>query len=61
MESWTDWRRTGYPAITPLPVSVAVYDKIPRILFYPLSETSTNPNAPVRADMLQRVFWDTRQ
>ena len=61
MESWTDWRRTGYPAITPLPISTAVYDKIPRILFYPLSETSTNPNAPVRADMLQRVFWDTRQ
>ena len=61
MEPWTDWRRTGYPAITPLPISVAVYDKIPRILFYPLSEKSTNPNIPERADMLQRVFWDTRQ
>jgi len=60
MEPWTDWRRTGFPAITPLPVSIAVYDKIPRILFYPLSETSTNPNIPARTDMLQRVFWDTR-
>lgn len=60
MEPWNDWRRTGYPAITPLPISVAVYDKIPRVLIYPLSERSSNPNTPARADMLQRVFWDTR-
>lgn len=58
MEPWSDWRRTGYPAITPLPLSVAVYDKVPRILVYPLSETSSNPNTPARADLLQRVFWD---
>jgi len=60
MEPWNDWRRTGYPAITTLPISVAVYDKIPRVLIYPLSERSSNPNTPARADMLQRVFWDTR-
>jgi hypothetical protein len=60
MEPWTDWRRTGFPAITPLPISVAVYDKIPRVIIYPLSEKSTNPNVPTRIDMLQRVFWDTR-
>ncbi len=58
MEPWTDWRRTGYPAMQPLPISVAVYDQIPRSIVYPLSETSSNPNTPARADLLQRVFWD---
>lgn len=61
MEPWTDWRRTGFPNITPLPISVAALDKIPRTLMYPLSEKSTNPNSPDRPNMLQRVFWDTRQ
>ncbi len=60
MEPWNDWRRTGYPAIQPLPLSVAVYDKVPTILVYPLSETSSNPNTPARDNMLQRVFWDVR-
>ncbi|MFT4023147.1 MAG: SusD/RagB family nutrient-binding outer membrane lipoprotein [Flavihumibacter sp.] len=60
MENWTDWRRTGYPAITPLPISIAVYNEIPRTLVYPLSESSSNPNTPARTDMLSRVFWDTR-
>lgn len=61
MEPWTDWRRTGFPKITPLPISVAVYDQIPRTIIYPLSEKSSNPNVPDRTNMLQRVFWDTRQ
>jgi hypothetical protein len=61
MEPWTDWRRTGYPRINALPISVAVYDQIPRSIIYPLSETSANPNTPARNNMLQRVFWDTRQ
>lgn len=60
MEPWTDWRRTGYPSISPLPVSVAVYDEIPRSIIYPLSETNTNTGVPARPDLLQRVFWDTR-
>ncbi|MEO7315199.1 MAG: SusD/RagB family nutrient-binding outer membrane lipoprotein [Ginsengibacter sp.] len=60
MEPWNDWRRTGYPTIQPLPLSAAVYDKIPTILVYPLSETSSNPNTPARDNMLQRVFWDVR-
>lgn len=60
MEPWSDWRRTGYPNITPLPLSIAVYDKIPRTLVYPQFEQNSNPNVPVRANMLARVFWDTR-
>lgn len=58
MEPWNDWRRTGYPAIQPLPISVAVYNEIPRSIVYPLSETNSNPNTPKRTDLLQRVFWD---
>lgn len=61
MEPWNDWRRTGYPSIKPLPSSIAVYDEVPRILVYPLSESSTNPNTPKRDDMLQRVFWDVKK
>lgn len=61
MEPWNDWRRTGYPNLKALPISVAVYDQIPRILPYPLSEQSSNPNIPARKNMLDRVFWDTRQ
>lgn len=61
MEPWTDYRRTGYPAITPLSTPVAIYNEIPHTLLYPTGETSTNPNIPERTSMLDRVFWDTRQ
>jgi len=61
MEPWTDWRRTGYPAITPIPKPLAIYDEIPRSLFYPVSEVTSNPNINQKTSMLERVFWDTRQ
>ena len=57
MESWTDWRRTGYPVISP--VSNAVLGGIPRSLLIPQSEIDLNRNAPPqKANMLARVFWD---
>jgi len=57
MEPWTDFRRTGYPALTP--PSNAVISSVPRSLFYPQSEIDLNPNAPKqKADLLQKVFWD---
>ena len=61
MEPWTDWRRTGYPAIT-LP-SNAVTTFTPRSLYYPQSELDTNPNIPggkQKASLGLKVFWDTR-
>ncbi|MGB4774409.1 MAG: SusD/RagB family nutrient-binding outer membrane lipoprotein [Daejeonella sp.] len=58
MEPWSDWRRTGYPAI--IPPANAVTNFIPRSLFYPQSEIDTNPNVKQKADMSVRVFWDTR-
>jgi len=57
MEPWTDWRRTGYPAIQR--VGNAVISDIPRSLFYAQSEIDLNPNAPKqKGSMLERVFWD---
>jgi hypothetical protein len=58
LEPWTDWRRTGYPAITPVPTNIAVINYIPRSLYYPEAETNTNPNVQQKPDMNVRVFWD---
>lgn len=60
MEPWTDYRRTGYPAIKPLAKPTAIYDEIPRSLPYGLNEATSNPNVPAKADMLVRVFWDVK-
>ncbi len=60
-EPWTDWRRTGFPAITVNPAAVAAGNNIiPRILIYPLSEQQVNQaNVPDRASMsVSGVFWD---
>ena len=57
MEPWTDWRRTGFPAISK--VNNAVTTDIPRSLPYPQSEIDLNPNSPgQKPDLLVRVFWD---
>lgn len=57
MEPWTDFRRTGYPTLTA--PSNAVYNQVPRSLFYPQSEIDINPNAPKqKADLQVKVFWD---
>ena len=57
LETWTDWRRTGYPSI--VKVSNAVLSDIPRSLPYAQSEMDLNPNAPPqKASILERVFWD---
>ncbi|WP_460880493.1 SusD/RagB family nutrient-binding outer membrane lipoprotein [Pontibacter rugosus] len=60
LEPWTDWRRTGYPAITPVSTTIAVTDYIPRSLYYPEAETNTNPNITQKPDMKVRVFWDVK-
>jgi hypothetical protein len=58
MEPWTDWRRTGYPAITK--VSNAVAADVLRSLPFPQSEIDVNPNTPAqKADLSAKyVFWD---
>lgn len=58
VEPWTDWRRTGYPVLTPH--SNGVTTQIPRSFFYPQSEIDLNPNCPGQkpADLQSKVFWD---
>jgi Starch-binding associating with outer membrane len=57
IEPWTDWRRTGFPALTP--AQNAISPNIPRVLPYPQNETDTNPNTPVRTSIFNKaIFWD---
>ena len=59
-ECWSDWRRTGFPAISI--VGNAVIPQIPRILPYPQSEADANQNFPgAKSDLFSvanRTFWD---
>jgi hypothetical protein len=55
IEPWTDWRRTGFPALSPVSPATA----IPRILPYSFNERSYNPNTPARPSVfVKSVFWD---
>ena len=58
VEPWTDWRRTGYPVLSP--AANGFIPSIPRSFFYPQSEIDFNPNCPGQkaADLQTRVFWD---
>lgn len=66
-ESWCNWRRTDYPALTPVVFPNNVTNgTIPRRFPYPVAEASTNPanytaahNAVSGGDLLTgRVWWD---
>jgi hypothetical protein len=61
VEPWTDWRRTGYPVLTPPANRIPQVTNVPRTLFYAQSEIDLNPNAPDQkpADLQSKVFWDT--
>lgn len=64
-ESWVDWRRTGYPTLTPASVNFS-NGQIPRRLPYPTSEINLNaanlaagPGIPVDfVTYLTKVWWD---
>ena len=66
-ESWSNWRRSGFPALKPVNYpSNATNGTIPRRFPYPLSEASSNPDnyktakaAVTGGDFLtSRVYWD---
>ena len=56
VESWTDWRRTGFPTLSPNPN--VTLGGIPRRLPTPLTERLYNTNAPDNSDILAPVWWD---
>jgi len=64
-EAWSEWRRLGYPELTPNPFGVGVDPQIPRRFTYPTSEATINEanyNAAVQAQGPDapdtRVWWD---
>jgi Starch-binding associating with outer membrane len=62
-EPWTDWRRTGYPAITKVAnAAVSSSPDVPRSYFYPQTEIDLNlsnvPGQKQKVNMIERVFWD---
>ncbi len=50
-EVFSDWRRTGFPSLTPTGPA------IPRRFLYPTSETNLNSNVPA-VTITSRVAWD---
>ena len=68
-ESWANWRRSGYPALTPVVYpNNATSGQIPRRFPYPLSETTSNPDnykaasaaVPGGDNLTGRVYWDSK-
>lgn len=66
-EAWAEWRRTGYPALTPAPNNGGI--PIPRRQAYPLKEQNINgenyrvaisaqPLLNGKDDLNGRVWWD---
>lgn len=56
VEVWSDWRRTGFPVLTPNPSGVV--NGIPRSLPTSVDERVNNPNAPAQNNILNHVWWD---
>lgn len=57
IETWTDWRRTGFPTLQI--ATGAVINEIPRRLLYPLDDRLYNgENQPTGITLTSRVWWD---
>lgn len=56
VEAWTDWRRTGVPALPMTPDAFTT--EIPRRLPTPLTEINYNTNAPNVRDITTHIWWD---
>lgn len=61
LESWSDFRRTGFPVLTPNPEGNNAFNlngEIPRRLPYPQTEIDLNPdNVPTISPNFQDRFW----
>ncbi len=66
-ESWSNWRRSGYPALVPVVYpNNATNGQIPRRFPYPTSEITSNPDnykaasaaVPGGDNLTGRVYWD---
>jgi hypothetical protein len=58
-ESWTEWRRTGYPTFFVRSVASTLgADRWPLRFIYPNSEATTNLNFPGALPIYTPVWWD---
>jgi hypothetical protein len=64
-EAWAEWRRTGYPVLTPASNALNPSGKIPRRLAYPITEQTLNKANYDKAVAAQgadtqdtKVWWD---
>ena len=60
-EAWQDWKRTGFPALTPIDYPGNVTGgQIPRRLMYPNTEVGANPNFDQhdKNNYVARMWWD---
>lgn len=55
IETFTDWRRTGFPILHPV---IGALSAIPRRQLYPESEILTNAQPQQTAVLTDRVWWD---
>ncbi len=62
-EAWTEWRRTGIPAV-PLSIATNANPIQPRRFYYPISESNTNStNLAAEGTIVpytSKIFWDAR-
>ena len=64
MQSWSDWRRTGYPSFVDSNNNSTECEGtseglgVPRRLLYPEKEKSSNPNCPRNDDIYDRLEND---
>ncbi len=57
-EAWTEWRRTGYPALTPSVASLAGAGVLPNRFLYPTTEVNLNTKFPGQKNIGDKVWWD---
>ncbi len=66
LEGWSEWRRTGFPVLTPAPAATSVSKQIPRRFIYGTNEYGSNAVAVKAAAALipggdvqdSKVWWD---
>ena len=57
IETYTDFRRTGLPALTPAPNNISPDGEIPKRMPIPELEINANPNAPRQAPLISTPVW----
>ena len=57
-ESWSEWRRTGYPNFLQVSQSSLIGNNFPKRFLYPTSESTTNSSYPGLQPVTSKVWWD---